>query len=91
MARFAVAAAIVALLAITAAAQSPMPAPKMAPLPAPPARSPVATPPTAADAELLRTTLEDNGIRATVATTDEGPRLMVFRADETTARRLVAG
>jgi len=50
----------------------------------------IASPPTPEDGELLRRLLEDNGIRATLAPTVDGPRLMVFEADELRARRLIA-
>jgi len=50
----------------------------------------IAAPPTAEDGELLRRLLEDNGIRATLAPTDDGTRLMVFATDEQQARRLIA-
>ena len=39
---------------------------------------------------MSRQRLEDAGIRAQLVTTTEGPRLMVLREDETTARRLLA-
>ena len=51
----------------------------------------VAAPGTYAQAEILRHTLEDGGIRATVAQTADGPRVMVFPQDETAARRRLAG
>lgn len=51
----------------------------------------VASPGTYVEAEILRRTLSDAGLRATVATTTEGPRLMVFAADERQARTLLAG
>jgi hypothetical protein len=51
----------------------------------------VAAPGTFVEGELLRRRLLDHGVRATVAGTDEGPRLMVFAADEHRARRLLAG
>jgi hypothetical protein len=50
----------------------------------------VASPPTDEDGEMLRVMLEQHGIRATLATTVDGPRLMVFQADERKARRLIA-
>lgn len=50
----------------------------------------VASPGTYVEAELLRRTLTDAGLRATVATTTEGPRLMVFATDERRARTLLA-
>jgi hypothetical protein len=51
----------------------------------------VASPGTYVEAELLRRTLTDAGLRATVATTTQGPRLMVFADDEPRARSLLAG
>lgn len=50
---------------------------------------PVAAPPTYVEAELLRRRLEDLGIRATLATTTDGPRLMVWPADAARARSLL--
>jgi len=50
----------------------------------------VASPATYVQGELLRQSLLDAGLKATLAQTDEGPRLMVFRADEAAARRLLA-
>jgi hypothetical protein len=50
----------------------------------------VAAPWTYAEAEMSRRRLEDAGIRATVAQTVEGPRVMVFARDEPAARRLLA-
>ena len=38
------------------------------------------------DAEILRKTLEDAGIRATLASTNHGPRIMVWPQDEQRAR-----
>jgi hypothetical protein len=52
---------------------------------------PVAEPATFVEAELLRRRLEDAGIRATVAQTTEGPRVMVFSRDATIARGLLSG
>jgi len=51
----------------------------------------VAAPHTYVQGELLRRTLDDAGLRATLATTTEGPRLMVFATDERRARRVLAG
>jgi hypothetical protein len=51
----------------------------------------IASPGTYVEGELLRRRLEDAGVRATLATTSEGPRLMVFAEDERAARRLLAG
>lgn len=43
--------------------------------------TPVASPDTFVEAEMLRRRLLDHGIRATLAPTTEGPRVMVFPAD----------
>ena len=51
----------------------------------------IASPGTYIEGELLRQRLTDAGFRATLATTTEGPRLMVFRRDEREARRVLAG
>jgi hypothetical protein len=51
----------------------------------------VATPATFAEAELLRARLAGQGIRATLAPTTEGPRVMVFAHEATTARALLRG
>lgn len=51
---------------------------------------PVAEPATFVEAELIRLALEDAGIRATLAPTTEGPRVMVFEADEVSARAHLA-
>ncbi|NHC13403.1 hypothetical protein G9H71_06365 [Motilibacter sp. E257] len=51
----------------------------------------VAAPQTYVQGELLRRTLDDAGLRATLATTTDGPRLMVFASDERQARRVLAG
>ena len=50
---------------------------------------PVAAPPTYAEAEIMRLRLEDAGLRATVARTTGGPRLMVFAEDANQARGLL--
>ena len=49
----------------------------------------VASPPTAAEAEVLRGRLRDGGIRATLVPTTDGPRLMVFPEDAPRARQLL--
>lgn len=49
----------------------------------------VAAPPSYIEAEIVRRTLEDAGIRATLAQTLAGPRLMVFPEDLERARALV--
>lgn len=50
----------------------------------------IASPSTYVEGELLRRRLEDAGLRATLATTSAGPRLMVFAEDEQTARGILA-
>ena len=50
---------------------------------------PAASPGTYAEGEILRRTLEDAGIRATLAQTLEGPRVMVFPVDLDRAREVV--
>jgi hypothetical protein len=50
----------------------------------------VADPPTAIEAEIMRRRLEAAGVRATVAPTTLGPRIMVFGADEPRARAVLA-
>jgi hypothetical protein len=52
--------------------------------------APVATPPTYAEGEILRLRLEDAGVRATLAATNDGPRVMVWPADADRARDLLA-
>ncbi len=47
---------------------------------------PVATPPSYVEGEIIRRSLEDAGIRATLAQTLDGPRVMVWPSDETRAR-----
>lgn len=49
----------------------------------------VAAPPTFVEAEVVRRRLEDAGVRATLAPTTEGPRVLVFPADEAAARALL--
>lgn len=51
---------------------------------------PVAAPATYIDGELLRRRLEDAGVRANLATTLDGPRLMVWPPDVERARQLLA-
>jgi hypothetical protein len=51
----------------------------------------VASPPTYVEGEILRRTLEDARIKATLAQTLDGPRLMVWPRDADRARELVAG
>jgi len=50
---------------------------------------PIATPPTYIEGEMMRRRLEDARIRATLAQTLEGPRLMVWPKDEQAARQLL--
>jgi hypothetical protein len=50
----------------------------------------IAAPGTYIDGEISCRRLEDAGIRATLVTTVDGPRVMVFRDDEPAARRLLA-
>jgi hypothetical protein len=47
---------------------------------------PIATPPTYVEGEIMRRQLEDAGIRATLAQTLDGPRVMVWPGDEGRAR-----
>ncbi len=49
----------------------------------------IAAPATYAEGELLRRRLEQRGIRATLAQTNDGPRLMVFPPDEERARAAI--
>ena len=49
----------------------------------------VAAPSNYIEAEMVRRTLEDAGIKATLAQTLGGPRLMVFPEDEARARAVV--
>ncbi len=51
---------------------------------------PVAAPATYIEGEVLRRRLEDGGVRANLATTIDGPRLMVWPADEDRAREVLA-
>ena len=46
----------------------------------------VASPPTYAEGEVVRRSLEAQGVRATLAVTQEGPRVMVFPADAVRAQ-----
>ncbi len=50
----------------------------------------VAAPRTSAEGEALRRLLTGEGLRATLTTTVEGPRLMVFPSDEVQARAILA-
>jgi hypothetical protein len=51
---------------------------------------PVASPATYAEGEILRLRLEAMGVRANLATTLEGPRLMVWPGDAPRAREVLA-
>ncbi len=51
---------------------------------------PIASPGSYAEGEIVRRGLEDAGIRATLATTLDGPRVMVWPADEKQARAHLA-
>jgi hypothetical protein len=51
---------------------------------------PVAAPPTYIEGEVLRRRLEERGVRANLATTLDGPRLLVWPQDEGRARELLA-
>ena len=50
----------------------------------------VSCPDTYIEAEITRRTLEDGGLRATVAMTNDGPRVMVWPVDEAKAKQLLA-
>jgi membrane protein implicated in regulation of membrane protease activity len=50
----------------------------------------VAEPATFVEAEMIRRSLDDVGIRATLAPTTEGPRVMVFEGDAVAARAHLA-
>ena len=50
----------------------------------------IAAPGTFVDGEMSRLRLTDAGIRASLVTTTDGPRLMVFADDEAEARRVLA-
>jgi len=50
----------------------------------------VSSPASYAEGEVLRRTLEDHGVRATLTTTSDGPRVMVFPGDEGRARQVIA-
>lgn len=51
---------------------------------------PIAAPGSYIEGELLCRRLEDAGIRTTLVTTADGPRVMVFPEDESIARQLLA-
>ena len=50
----------------------------------------VASPGTFIEGEVARQRLRDAGIRASLVTTSDGPRLMVLEPDETRARQVLA-
>jgi len=50
----------------------------------------VASPGTFIEGEVARRRLQEAGIKASLVTTSEGPRLMVFPTDEAAARRVLA-
>ena len=50
----------------------------------------VASPGTFIEGEAARQRLQDAGIRASLVTTSDGPRLMVLEPDETRARQVLA-
>ncbi|MHB1066071.1 MAG: hypothetical protein ACYC2Z_01380 [Candidatus Nanopelagicales bacterium] len=50
---------------------------------------PVASPATYLDGEAVRRRLEENGVRANLAQTLDGPRVMVWPADEARAREVL--
>ena len=50
---------------------------------------PVASPGTYVEGEIVRRTLEDSGVRATLTQTLSGPRVMVFPDDEAKARAIL--
>lgn len=51
--------------------------------------TPVASPPDYATGEMLRRRLEDAGIRANLATTLDGPRVMVWPDDVARAKQVI--
>ncbi len=51
---------------------------------------PVAAPGSFVEGEMLRRRLLDAGLRASLVSTSDGPRVMVFPEDEKTARALLA-
>lgn len=50
----------------------------------------IAAPATYVEGEVMRRTLEGAGMRANLAQTVDGPRIMVFPSDEAAARRVLA-
>lgn len=51
---------------------------------------PIASPATYIEGEVVRRRLEDSGVRATLATTLDGPRVMVWPQDAARAREVLA-
>lgn len=51
---------------------------------------PIASPPTYVEGEVVRRRLEDSGVRATLTTTLDGPRVMVWPQDAARAREVLA-
>lgn len=51
---------------------------------------PVASPATYIEGEILRRRLQDGGVRANLATTLEGPRVLVWPGDEARAREVLS-
>lgn len=52
---------------------------------------PVASPATFVEAELMRATLVAHGVRATLAPTTDGPRVLVFAEEARAARAVLKG
>jgi hypothetical protein len=52
---------------------------------------PVASPATFVEAELIRAALVDHGVRATLAPTTDGPRVLVFAEEARAARAVLRG
>jgi hypothetical protein len=52
---------------------------------------PVASPATFVEAELIRMRLEEHGVRATLAPTTDGPRVLVFTEEARAARAVLKG
>lgn len=51
----------------------------------------VASPPNYAEGEMIRRTLEHQGIKANLAQTTDGPKVMVWPADESAAAAIISG
>jgi len=52
---------------------------------------PVASPATFVEAELIRAALVEHGVRATLAPTTDGPRVLVFAEEARAARAVIKG